>query len=239
MALCSNDWPDRLVGAVPHFYVYSIGNVGEGMIAKRRSYAGLQSYLTPPFLESSVRGIYRDLMEKVKVYNTRLGAEGGVDAAALEKASLAVKAATVKLGIHRELGLDSVLTVPYTEEDVLRVENFAEELAAEKITGQLYTMGVPYEPARIVSSVYSMSTEPIAYSLLALDKQRGKADERLLKHKSLFARRYLNPARELVGQQLKRSAPVRMNRFAGLRGLPPRSWQKRGRLSPDAMPRRA
>lgn len=219
VALCSNDWPDRLVGAVPHFYVYSIGNVGEGMIAKRRSYAGLQSYLTPPFLESSVRGIYRDLMEKVKVYNARLGADGGVDAAALEKASLAVKAATVKLGIHRELGLDSVLTVPYTEEDVLRVENFAEELAAEKITGQLYTMGVPYEPARIVSSVYSMSTEPIAYSLLALDKQRGKADERLLKHKSLFARRYLNPARELVGQQLKRSAPVTDEQICRIAGI--------------------
>jgi cobaltochelatase CobN len=219
VALCSNDWPDRLVGAVPHFYIYSIGNVGEGMIAKRRSYAGLQSYLTPPFLESSVRGIYRDLMEKVKVYNTRLGAEGGVDAAALEKASLAVKAATVKLGIHRELGLDSVLTVPYTEEDVLRVENFAEELAAEKITGQLYTMGVPYEPARIVSSVYSMSTEPIAYSLLALDKLRGKADERLLKHKSLFARRYLNPARELVGQQLKRSAPVTDEQICRIAGI--------------------
>ena len=48
VALCSNDWPDRLVGAVPHFYLYSIGNVGEGMIAKRRSYATLQSYLTPP-----------------------------------------------------------------------------------------------------------------------------------------------------------------------------------------------
>ena len=39
VALCSNDWPDRLVGTVPHFYLYSIGNVGEGMMAKRRSYA--------------------------------------------------------------------------------------------------------------------------------------------------------------------------------------------------------
>lgn len=219
VALCGNDWPDRLVGAVPHFYIYSIGNVGEGMIAKRRSYAGLQSYLTPPFLESSVRGVYRDLMEKVKVYNTRQGAEDGVDAAALKKASLAVKAATVKLGIHRELGLDSVLTVPYSEDDILRIENFAEELAAEKITGQLYTMGVPYEPARIVSSVYSMATEPIAYSLLALDRQRGKADERVLKHKSLFTQRYLNPARELVGQQLKQTAPVtdeQIYRIAGI-----------------------
>lgn len=219
VALSGNDWPDRLVGAVPHFYIYSIGNVGEGMIAKRRSYAGLQSYLTPPFLESNVRGMYRDLMEKVKVYNTRLGTEGEKDEVALEKASLAVKASTVKLGIHRELGLDSILAVPYTEEDILRIENFAEELATEKITGQLYTLGVPYEADRIISSVYSMATEPIAYSLMALDKQRGKADENILKHKSVFSQRYLVPARELVGRQLKQREPVTDEQICRIAGI--------------------
>lgn len=219
VALSSNDWPDRLVGAVPHFYVYSIGNVGEGMIAKRRSYAGLQSYLTPPFLESNVRGMYRDLMEKVKVYNTCLSAEGGKNEAAVQRAALAIKAATVKLGIHRDLGLDSVLSIPYPEEDILRVENFAEELATEKITGQLYTMGVPYEPERIFSSVYSMTVEPIAYSLLALDKQRGKADEQVLKHKSLFTQLYLDPVRELVGKQLERTAAVTDAQICRIAGI--------------------
>ena len=165
VALCSNDWPDRLVGAVPHFYLYSIGNVGEGMMAKRRSYATLQSYLTPPFLESSVRGIYRELMEKIKIYNNSAKENK-------EQESLAIKALTVKMGIHRDLGLDSITNKPYTEDEIARIENFAEELATEKITGQLYTMGVPYEPERITSSVYAMATEPIAYSLLALDKQR-------------------------------------------------------------------
>lgn len=75
VALCQKDWPDRLVGALPHFYIYSIGNVGEGIIAKRRSYAGLQSYLTPPFMESNVRGIYRELNEAIKNYNNLLGEE--------------------------------------------------------------------------------------------------------------------------------------------------------------------
>lgn len=198
VALCSNDWPDRLVGALPHFYIYSIGNVGEGMIAKRRSYATLQSYLTPPFLESSVRSIYRELMEKIKIYNNATGAK--------EKQSLAVKALTVKLGIHRELGLDSLLNKPYTEDEVARVENFAEELATEKITGQLYTMGVPYEPARITSSVFAMATEPIAYSLLALDKQRGRATADITKHRSLFTQQYLNPARALVEKLINNPA---------------------------------
>lgn len=198
VALSSNDWPDRLVGAVPHFYIYSIGNVGESMMAKRRSYATIQSYLTPPFLESSVRGIYRELMEKIKIYHNNSGNK--------EKESLAVKALTVKMGIHRDLGLDSIAGKPYTEDEIARIENFAEELATEKITGQLYTMGVPYEPERIISSIYAMATEPIAYSLLALDKQRGKANDAVNKHRSLFTRQYLTPARLLVEKLLANPA---------------------------------
>ena len=145
VALCHDDWPDRLIGALPHFYIYSIANVGEGVIAKRRAYAGLQSYLTPPFMESSLRGTYRKLSEAIKVYNQTDPQQ--VDSR--QQASFAVKRLAVAMGIHRDLGLDSVLTVPYTEDDIVRIDNFAEELATEKITGQLYTMGVPYEADRI------------------------------------------------------------------------------------------
>ena len=201
VALCAKDWPDRLVGALPHFYIYSIGNVGEGIIAKRRSYAGLQSYLTPPFMESNVRGIYRELHEAIKNYNNILGEENRNEKA-LAKAGIRVKDYTVKLGIHRELELDSIKGTPYTEEEVARVESFAEELANEKVTGQLYTMGIPYENARIESSVYAMSVEPIAYSLLALDKLRGTAAPQVEKHRSVFTQRYLNPARSLVTRLL-------------------------------------
>ena len=199
VALSGKDWPDRLVGALPHFYIYSIGNVGEGIIAKRRAYAGLQSYLTPPFLESNVRGIYRELNAAIQAYNDLLYADGQPDTRA---AALRVKQLTVELGIHRELRLDSLLTEPYTEAEIARIETFAEELAAEKITGELYTMGQPYSPGRIRSSLFAMTTEPIAYSLLALDRFRGQAGADLEKHRTLFTRRYLEPARELVGRLL-------------------------------------
>jgi magnesium chelatase subunit H len=51
-------WPDRLVGELPNIYIYSVNNPSEGTIAKRRSYAGLVSYLTPP-IESA--GLYKGL----------------------------------------------------------------------------------------------------------------------------------------------------------------------------------
>lgn len=199
-ALSSDDWADRLVGPLPHLYLYSIGDVGEGMIAKRRSYAALQSHLTPPFMESNVRGIYRKLDEAIREYDDLLQADRPE---ALDAASLKVKRLTVELGIHRDLRLDSLPTQPYTEEEIARIETFAEELANEKITGELYTLGQPYSRERIASTVRAMAVEPIAYSLLALDKLRGRAAADTEKHKSLFTRRYLVPARELVERLLE------------------------------------
>ncbi len=216
VALSNNDWADILVGAMPHLYIYSIGDVGEGVIAKRRSYATLQSHLTPPFMESNVRGIYRNLCTAIQEYNDLLYADGKPNT---DNASLKVKRLTVELGIHRELRLDSILTSPYTEQEISRIETFAEELANEKVTGELYTMGIPYSDERIRSSVYAMSTEPIAYSLLALDKLRGKITADMEKHKSLFTRHYLTPARELVTRLLNGAVQITDASICAMAGI--------------------
>lgn len=160
VALGSEDWPDRLVGTMPHFYVYSTSNVGEAMMAKRRSYAGIINYLTPPFLESNVRGIYKNLSDAILAYNKATTHNDSVRTAAL------VRNFTVSLGIHRELRIDSLM--PFTADDIARVENFAEELANEKITGALYVMGVPYSAQHIQSTVEAMTIDPIAFSLQKL-----------------------------------------------------------------------
>lgn len=193
VALDSNDWSDRLIGVVPHFYIYTIGNVGEAMIAKRRTYAQTQSYLTPPFKESELRQTYKQLSDAIQSYEKKATAEH----------SLKVKALTVKMGIARELGLDAKqMNKPYSADEIARVENYAEELANEKITGKLYTLGVPYDNDDIRTSVYAMATDPIAYGMLAVDKLKGRAQEGVEKHKQLFDRLYLSKARNTVTQLL-------------------------------------
>lgn len=193
VALDSNDWSDRLIGVVPHFYIYTIGNVGEAMIAKRRTYAQTQSYLTPPFKESELRQTYKQLSDAIQSYEKKASVEQ----------SLKVKALTVKMGIARELGLDAKqMNKPYSADEIARVENYAEELANEKITGKLYTLGVPYDNDDIRTSVYAMATDPIAYGMLAVDKLKGRAQEGVEKHKQLFDRLYLSKARNTVTQLL-------------------------------------
>lgn len=193
VALDSNDWSDRLIGVVPHFYIYTIGNVGEAMIAKRRTYAQTQSYLTPPFKESELRQTYKQLSDAIQSYEKKATVEQ----------SLKVKALTVKMGIARELGLDAKqMNKPYSADEIARVENYAEELANEKITGKLYTLGVPYDNDDVRTSVYAMATDPIAYGMLAVDKLKGRAQEGVEKHKQLFDRLYLSKARNTVTQLL-------------------------------------
>lgn len=195
VALSDYDWSDRLIGSVPHFYYYTIANVGESMIAKRRSYATLISYLNPPFMESETRTQFRNLQIKIQDYYK-------TDESDQPKASLSVKKIAVEMGLHRELRLDSVLSKPYTTEEVERIENYAEEIANEKMTGQLYTTGVPYETSKINSSVMAMSADPIAYSLAMLDKERGKISDKQFKNKPFFTSHYLNPAKDIVTQVL-------------------------------------
>ena len=224
VALSTHDWADRLVGTMPHFYLYSIANVGEAMIAKRRSYGAIQSYLTAPFMESNLRSTYRDLDKAIQHYNALLWAAASTQQAAgksakaptlnarqqaeVNKASLAVKALTIQMGIHRSLGLDSVRTRPYSEADIERIEHFAEELSNEKINGRPYVLGEVYTPAHIESSVYAMSTDPIAYSQLAIDKLQHRVPADFERRAALFTQKYLVPARQLVGRLLHQEGMV-------------------------------
>ena len=53
-------WPDRLIGDLPHFYLYAANNPSEAALAKRRAGAVTISHMTPPL---SKAGLYKGLVE--------------------------------------------------------------------------------------------------------------------------------------------------------------------------------
>lgn len=166
-ALGSEDWPDRLVGTMPHIYLWATSNVGEAMMAKRRAYATIVNYLTPPFLESGVRTQYKNLNDALTSY---AGSRSKTDS--MNNGRL-VKKYAVELGIHRDLRLDSIISKPWSDDDIARVENFADELANERMTGAHYILGVPYSAENIRATVLAMSVDPLAHSLYALSSKKG------------------------------------------------------------------
>jgi len=52
LLLSEDDWSDALIGDLPSVYLYSVNNVGEALLAKRRIRATLVSHTTPPFVDA-------------------------------------------------------------------------------------------------------------------------------------------------------------------------------------------
>ena len=80
VGLSEKCWPDRLIGELPNIYIYSVNNPSEGAIAKRRSYAELVSYLTPP-IENA--GLYKGLSSLKDLLNAYRQSESETERAQL------------------------------------------------------------------------------------------------------------------------------------------------------------
>lgn len=67
--LSGEDFPDIITGSMPNFDVWTVTNVGEALIAKRRSYAVIVDHLTPPILATARTQAAKtlgDLLNKVQ-----------------------------------------------------------------------------------------------------------------------------------------------------------------------------
>jgi len=114
-------WPDRLIGDLPHVYLYASNNPSEGTIAKRRSAATLVSYLTPPVTHA---GLYRGLADlKTSLERWRgLAPSDGGERAALA-ALIQAQAAIVELGsAEPPWGSDAAMRIDRLSDQVLELE---------------------------------------------------------------------------------------------------------------------
>ena len=56
-------WSDVLLGGLPNLYLYAANNPSESILAKRRGYATLVSYLSPPYARAGTYGVLAELKE--------------------------------------------------------------------------------------------------------------------------------------------------------------------------------
>ena len=141
-----HDWSQQLIGPTPHFYYYTTSNIGEAIIAKRRSNAVLLTYLTPPYAESGMRQKYNALHNDL--HKALTGA-----------AMPALKQRIMKEGLHRVLGIDSTLTKALTHEELERIDSHLEELMNEKMQGAYYTLGQPYTEEQLNQTARAMNND--------------------------------------------------------------------------------
>lgn len=183
--LSQADWAEALIGYRPHFYFYTTGNVGESIIAKRRSHAVLVTHLTPPYVESGLRQKYSALIEELHC---------GI--ADQTKNTPALKNKIIQYGFHKDLGIDSVTGGVYTVDELKKVDSFVEELANEKITGAYYVMGEPYSDSEMLTSVVAIAADQLAYNRAKADFEKGSITKTELQDFTYITHHYLQKAKK-------------------------------------------
>lgn len=156
IALSDYDWTDALISDLPHFYIYTINNIGEGIIAKRRSYATLLSHLTAPFFRSE---LYDDL---AKIKNMVHKMNNMEDGPLKQNYRESITKLSKTQNIISALGIDSTRTLN------------DKEIEGSKVSDGLYTLGEKYTKKELNNTARLMSIDPIRYSLANLDLSRGK-----------------------------------------------------------------
>ncbi len=152
-AMRREDWSQQLIGPVPHFYFYTTGNIGEAVIAKRRSHAVIMTYLTPPYAESGMRQKYNQLHQDIhKALNGQ--------------AMPSVKQRIVAEGLHRALGIDSIPGKVLTRDELERIDTHIEELMDERMQGAYYVLGQPYTEEQLRQTCRAISDDPAQWPRL-------------------------------------------------------------------------
>lgn len=222
VALSEYDWPDALIGGLPHFYIYIINNIGEAVIAKRRSYAALVSHLTPPFSEADLYGELNTLHDRLHWYYS-------ADNEALKaEYKNSIRNDVISLDLHKDLGWDNFEDMELTDELIDIIHDYIHILEEEKITLGLYTLGNPYEEESIYETAKLMAIDPLSYNMAKLDVIDGKVSSEKVDNAHYFDEVYRKRAFEIIDKILLEDAsPDKFIDDDKLRFL--YEWQKNNR----------
>ncbi|CDF41351.1 magnesium chelatase subunit H [Chondrus crispus] len=158
-------YPDKLINSIPNVYYYAANNPSEATIAKRRSYAGTISYLTPPAENAGLYKGLKELSELVASYQGQkeTGRAGGIVNSIVELA--------------RQVNMDKDVQLP--EEDAKTMDMETRDL----LVGKIYKKLIEIESRLLPSGLHTIGKPPTAQeatatlvSIASLDRLDAKAE---------------------------------------------------------------
>ncbi len=192
VALSDYDWPDAILGGIPHVYLYTTSNIGEALVAKRRTYATMSTHLTPPFMAS---GIYEDLQKLHTAMDRYWAAE---DPLLKDRYLQTVREIMIALDLDKDLGIDNAESVEITRELLLKIHDYMHEIEQAKVTNGLHVLGRPYSDEDTYETVRLIAIDYLAYSMAQLDELDGKITPMQAADSHFFIDAYREPALQMI-----------------------------------------
>lgn len=158
-------YPDRLINSIPNVYYYAANNPSEATIAKRRSYAGTISYLTPPAENAGLYKGLKELSELVASYQGQkdTGRAGGIVNSIVELA--------------RQVNMDKDVVLP--DGDCKDMDPESRDI----LVGRIYKKLIEIESRLLPSGLHTIGKPPTSQeaiatlvSIASLDRVDGKGE---------------------------------------------------------------
>ncbi len=190
---------DKIVhgGNLPHFYLYTISNIGEAITAKRRSYATMITHLTPPFMKSDSRNELERVHEKIHRYTL-----APKNSPLRQQYAISIRKMAEKFNIHKSLKLDTAANYTYNEEDIQEIHEYLQEIKEEKVTSGIYTLGVPYPKHKLEETTELMTIDAVAFNLAKIDAERKRITLKQAENASFVSHKYSPKARKIIRKSM-------------------------------------
>lgn len=146
IGLGASCWPKRLIGSMPNFYYYCVNNPSEGAIAKRRGFATLISYLSPPLEQAGLYKGLRQLRELIENWYTAQSDE------VIEEIEV----------LAEDLELETRRTNQSIEQYLVALNNELYEVEERMIPLGLHIIGKDPAPDSLVDQLTLLSGYPLA-----------------------------------------------------------------------------
>jgi len=140
VALSENCFPDIFISNLPHLYFYTCSNPSEAMIAKRRTYAALVDYMTPPMIVSDLYGNFAELETDIHNYYHF-------------KEQSPARAKTLKESILEKAKENNLVDIEAEDVDMSKLYNDLSEMKGAMMTKGVHVMGRPLKGDELVDFV--------------------------------------------------------------------------------------
>ncbi len=149
MGMSAKCYPDNLIGNTPNLYYYAANNPSEATIAKRRGYAEIISYLTPPAENAGLYKGLKELSELIASYQTLKEGGRGIPIvnAIIEKA--------------RQVNLDKDIALPAEDSSGLSKEE------RDTLVGKVYIKLMEIESRLLPCGLHVVGEPPTAAEAVA------------------------------------------------------------------------
>lgn len=192
--LSNYDWSDVLTGDLPHVYLYVINNIGEAIIAKRRSYAVITSHITPPFTKSELYGDFKILHDLIHDYE--VAGESNLK----DEYVKSITAKVLNTDIDKDLGFSDLSGRVLSENEMEKLHNYIHTIENEKINAKLYTLGEHYTAKEKYETALMISVDPVSYSLANIDLAKGLITDDIFNNMHDFEKRYIERAEKIINE---------------------------------------